>query len=173
MLAAIGLAITFGVVGVINMAHGELIMIGAYCTYVVQQIIPNNTYLSIILSIPIAFLFTGCVGILIERFVVKNLYGRPLETLLATFGISLILQQTVRSIFSPLNKTVYSPEWMSGITSIGGLELTNNRFIIIIFTLLVFLIVIYVLKRTTFGLQMRAVTQNRKMASARYKYKKN
>jgi len=166
LLAAIGLAITFGVVGVINMAHGELIMIGAYCTYVVQQIIPNNTSLSIILAIPIAFLFTGFVGIIIERLVVKNLYGRPLETLLATFGISLILQQVVRSIFSPLNKTVYSPEWMSGIISIGGLELTNNRFIIIIFTILVFMLVIYVLKKTLFGLQMRAVTQNRKMASA-------
>ena len=166
MLAAIGLAITFGVVGVINMAHGELIMIGAYCTYVVQQIIPNNTSLSIILAIPIAFLFTGFVGIIIERLVVKNLYGRPLETLLATFGISLILQQVVRSIFSPLNKTVYSPEWMSGIISIGGLELTNNRFIIIIFTILIFMLVIYVLKKTLFGLQMRAVTQNRKMASA-------
>jgi len=166
LLAAIGLAITFGVIGVINMAHGELIMIGAYCTYVVQQIIPNNSSLSILVSIPFAFLFTGIVGIVIERLVVKNLYGRPLETLLATFGISLILQQAVRTIFSPLNKTVYSPEWMSGITSIGGLELTNNRLIIIIFTIFVFLAVIYVLKRTVFGLHMRAVTQNRKMASA-------
>ena len=166
LLAAIGLAITFGVIGVINMAHGELIMIGAYCTYVVQQIIPNNSSLSILISIPAAFLFTGIVGIVIERLVVKNLYGRPLETLLATFGISLILQQAVRTIFSPLNKTVYSPEWMSGITSFGGLELTNNRLIIIIFTIFVFLAVIYVLKRTVFGLHMRAVTQNRKMASA-------
>ena len=166
LLAAIGLAITFGVVGVINMAHGELIMIGAYCTYVVQQIIPNNSSISILISIPIAFLFTGIVGILIERLIVKNLYGRPLETLLATFGLSLILQQTVRSIFSPLNRTVYSPEWMSGITTIGGLELTNNRLVIIIFTVLIFLIVIYILKKTFFGLQMRAVTQNRKMASA-------
>ncbi len=166
LLAAIGLAITFGVVGVINMAHGELIMLGAYCTYVVQQIIPNNTSLSIILSIPTAFIFTGIVGILIERLIVKNLYGRPLETLLATFGLSLILQQSVRSIFSPLNKTVYSPEWMSGVTSIGGLELTNNRLVIIIFTILIFLVVTYVLKNTVFGLQMRAVTQNRKMASA-------
>ncbi len=166
LLAAIGLAITFGVVGVINMAHGELIMIGAYCAYVVQQIIPNNISASIIISIPVAFVFTGFVGVLIERLIVKNLYGRPLETLLATFGLSLILQQTVRSIFSPLNKTVYSPEWMSGITRIGGLELTNNRIVIIIFTLIVFLTVVYILKKTLFGLQMRAVTQNRKMASA-------
>ena len=104
LLAAIGLAITFGVVGVINMAHGELIMLGAYCAYVVQQIIPNNSSISILIAIPTAFLFTGLVGILIERLVVKNLYGRPLETLLATFGISLILQQAVRTIFSPLNK---------------------------------------------------------------------
>ncbi len=166
LLAAIGLAITFGVVGVINMAHGELIMLGAYCAYVVQQIIPSNISASIIISIPVAFFFTGLIGILVERLIVKNLYGRPLETLLATFGLSLILQQIVRSIFSPLNKTVYSPEWMSGITRIGGLELTNNRLVIIIFTLLVFLIVIYILKKTIFGLQMRAVTQNRKMASA-------
>ena len=166
LLAAIGLAITFGVVGVINMAHGELIMIGAYSAYVVQQIIPNNISASIIISIPVAFIFTGFVGVLIERIIVKNLYGRPLETLLATFGLSLILQQTVRSIFSPLNKTVYSPEWMSGVTRIGGLELTNNRIVIIIFTLIVFLTVVYILKKTFFGLQMRAVTQNRKMASA-------
>ncbi|MDA9558937.1 urea ABC transporter permease subunit UrtB [Alphaproteobacteria bacterium] len=166
LLAAIGLAITFGVVGVINMAHGELIMLGAYCTYVVQQIIPNDTSLSIIIAVPVAFIFTGIVGILIERLIVKNLYGRPLETLLATFGLSLILQQLVRSIFSPLNKTVYSPEWMSGVSVIGGLELTNNRLVIIIFTLIVFLLVIYVLRKTVFGLHMRAVTQNRKMASA-------
>ena len=166
LLAAIGLAITFGVVGVINMAHGELIMLGAYCAYVVQQLIPNNISASIIISLPVAFVFTGFVGILIERLIVKNLYGRPLETLLATFGLSLILQQIVRSIFSPLNKTVYSPEWMSGITRIGGLELTNNRIVIIIFALLIFLIVIYILKKTIFGMQMRAVTQNRKMASA-------
>ncbi len=166
LLAAIGLAITFGVVGVINMAHGELIMLGAYCTYVIQQIIPNNNSISIIVSIPVAFIFTGIVGILIERLIVKNLYGRPLETLLATFGLSLILQQAVRSIFSPLNKTVYSPAWMSGVSSIRGLELTNNRLVIIIFSIIVFLIVIYIVKKTAFGLQMRAVTQNRKMASA-------
>ena len=166
LLAAIGLAITFGVVGVINMAHGELIMLGAYCAYVVQQIIPYNISASIIISIPVAFIFTGCVGIIIERIIVKNLYGRPLETLLATFGLSLILQQVVRSIFSPLNKTVYSPAWMSGISRLGGLEFTNNRLVIIIFSLIIFSIVIYILKKTTFGLQMRAVTQNRKMASS-------
>ena len=130
------------------MAHGELIMLGAYCAYVVQQIIPNNISASIIISLPVAFVFTGLVGILIERLIVKNLYGRPLETLLATFGLSLILQQIVRSIFSPLNKTVYSPEWMSGITRLGGLELTNNRILIIIFALFIFLIVIYILKKT-------------------------
>ena len=106
-VVAAKLAITFGVVGVINMAHGELIMLGAYCAYVVQQIIPNNISASIIISLPVAFVFTGLVGILIERLIVKNLYGRPLETLLATFGLSLILQQIVRSIFSPLNKTVH------------------------------------------------------------------
>ncbi len=167
LLSAIGLAITFGVVGVINMAHGELIMLGAYSTYVVQQIFPSNISLSLILSIPVAFIFTGLVGVIIERTVVKNLYGRPLETLLATFGISLILQQAVRSIFSPLNKTVYSPEWMTGVTNLSsGLAITNNRLIIIFFTLIVFFVVVLILKRTVFGLEVRAVTQNRKMASS-------
>lgn len=114
IITAIGLAITFGVMGVINMAHGELLMLGAYTTYVVQQLMPNHIGLSLLVAVPAAFLVSGFIGVLIERFVVRYLYGRPLETLLATFGVSLVLQQAVRSIFSPLNCKVQSPEWMSG-----------------------------------------------------------
>ena len=114
VLAAIGLAITFGVMGVINMAHGELMMLGAYTTWVVQQLMPNAIGASLFVAMPVAFLIAALVGIAIERGVVRFLYGRPLETLLATFGVSLVLQQAVRSIFSPLNRAVTTPEWMSG-----------------------------------------------------------
>ena len=167
LLAAIGLAITFGVMGVINMAHGELIMIGAYTTYVVQLLMPNYIDYSLFVAIPAAFIVAGLVGILIERGVIQFLYGRPLETLLATFGISLILQQLVRTIFSPLNRSVETPSWMSGALEINSvLSLTFNRLYIIIFSIIVFVMLLLLLKRTVFGLQMRAVTQNRKMARA-------
>ena len=167
VLAAIGLAITFGVMGVINMAHGELIMLGAYTTYVIQQALPELIGISILLAIPAAFIVSGLVGILIEKTVIRHLYGRALETLLATFGISLILQQAVRSIFSPLNRSVVTPEWMSGSLEINSvLSLTYNRLYIIIFCLLVFVILNIILKKTSLGLQVRAVTQNRAMARA-------
>jgi urea transport system permease protein len=166
-LSAIGLAITFGVMGVINMAHGELMMIGAYTTYVVQLIMPEQIGLSVIVAIPSAFIVSGLVGIAIERGVIRHLYGRPLETLLATFGVSLILQQTVRSIFSPLNRSVETPQWMSGAWQINDvLALTWNRLYIIIFCLLVFISLILVMKKTLLGLQVRAVSQNRSMARA-------
>ncbi|MDH5544150.1 MAG: urea ABC transporter permease subunit UrtB [Gammaproteobacteria bacterium] len=166
-LAAIGLAITFGVMGVINMAHGELIMIGAYTTFVVQQLMPNNIGLSIVVAIPAAFIVSGLVGIAIERGIIRHLYGRPLETLLATFGISLVLQQAVRSIFSPLNRTVETPQWMSGAWQINEvLALTWNRFYIILFCLAVFMALIAIMKKTPLGLQVRAVSQNRTMARA-------
>jgi len=166
-LSAIGLAITFGVMGVINMAHGELMMIGAYTTYVVQLIMPEQIGLSIIVAIPSAFIVSGLVGIAIERGVIRHLYGRPLETLLATFGVSLILQQTVRSIFSPLNRSVETPQWMSGAWQLNDvLALTWNRLYIIIFCLLVFIALILVMKKTLLGLQVRAVSQNRSMARA-------
>ncbi len=166
-LSAIGLAITFGVMGVINMAHGELMMIGAYTTYVVQLIMPEQIGLSIMVAIPSAFIVSGLVGIAIERGVIRHLYGRPLETLLATFGVSLILQQTVRSIFSPLNRSVETPQWMSGAWQINDvLALTWNRLYIIIFCLLVFIALILVMKKTLLGLQVRAVSQNRSMARA-------
>lgn len=167
VLAGIGLAITFGVMGVINMAHGELIMLGAYTTYVVQQLMPDSIGASILVSIPAAFIVAGLVGILMERTVIRHLYGRPLETLLATFGISLILQQAVRSVFSPLNRTVITPEWMSGTLEINSvLALTWNRLYIIVFCLIVFFALLAVMKKTSLGLQVRAVSQNRAMARA-------
>ncbi len=167
VLSAIGLAITFGVMGVINMAHGELMMIGAYTTYVIQQLMPNQLGLSIFLAIPAAFTLSALVGIAIERGIIRFLYGRPLETLLATFGVSLFLQQAVRSIFSPLNRSVATPEWMSGSWQINDfLSLTWNRFYILIFCLLVFVLLMQILKRTKLGLEVRAVAQNRRMAKA-------
>lgn len=167
LLAAIGLSITFGVMGVINMAHGELIMLGAYTTYVIQQVFPNHLEISVFLAIPAAFIFCGLVGILIERGVIQFLKGRPLETLLATFGISLILQQTVRTVFSPLNRQVSTPDWMSGALQINpGLAITYNRLYIIIFSLIVFTILLLVMKKTALGLYVRAVSQNRDMAKA-------
>ncbi len=167
LLAAVGLAVTFGVMGVINMAHGEMIMIGAYTTYVIQLVMPNLIEYSLFVAIPAAFLVAGAFGVILERTVIRHLYGRPLETLLATFGVSLILQQLVRSVFSPLNRSVTTPEWMSGSLQLNGLlSLTYNRLYIIVFSLLVLAGLVLLLKRTQFGLQMRAVTQNRAMASS-------
>ena len=167
LLAAIGLAITFGVMGVINMAHGELIMLGAYTTFVVQQIFPDGHEWSLLVALPAAFLVSAIVGIVIERGVIRFLYGRPLETLLATFGVSLILQQAVRVIFSPLNRSVVTPEWMSGALQINPIfSLTYNRLYIIVFALIVFFALQLVLKKTRLGLQVRAVSQNRGTARA-------
>jgi urea transport system permease protein len=167
VLAAAGLAITFGVMGVINMAHGELIMLGAYATWGVQQLMPNHLELSLLVAIPVAFLVSGAVGIVIERGVVGFLYGRPLETLLATFGVSLVLQQTVRTIFSPLNRAVATPDWMSGQLEINpALAINFNRLYIVVFSMAVFLALVAMLRFTTLGLQVRAVAQNRRMATA-------
>lgn len=167
LLAAIGLAITFGVMGVINMAHGEMIMLGAYTTYVVQLMMPNAIEYSLWVAIPLAFVVSGLVGVLIERGVIRHLHGRPLETLLATFGISLILQQLVRTVFSPLNRQVASPEWISGSLEINPiLSLTLNRLYILAFALLVFGLLLIVLRKTSLGLNVRAVSQNRDMAKA-------
>jgi len=166
-LAAIGLAITFGVMGVINMAHGELIMIGAYTTYVIQQLMPNYIGASILVAIPAAFIVSALVGIAIERGVIRFLYGRPLETLLATFGISLVLQQAVRSVFSPLNRSVATPEWMSGSLEINTLlSITYNRLYIFIFCIIIFIALYLIMKKTSLGLNVRAISQNRKMAQA-------
>ncbi len=167
LLAAIGLAITFGVMGVINMAHGELIMIGAYTTWFIQTLIPGALSTSILLAIPAAFVVAGLVGIAMERGVIQFLYGRPLETLLATFGISLILQQAVRTLFSPLNRPVSSPEWLSGSLNINPvLSLTWSRIYIFVFAIMVFVALILVMKKTSLGLKVRAVAQNRPMARA-------
>lgn len=167
LLAAVGLAITFGVMGVINMAHGEMIMLGAYTTYVVQLLMPSHIEYSLAVAVPAAFVVTALVGIAIERSVIRFLYGRPLETLLATFGISLVLQQLVRTIFSPLNKSVTTPQWLSGSWEVNGmLSLTYNRLYIILFALAVLASLITLLRKTPIGLQMRAVTQNRAMASS-------
>lgn len=167
VLIAMGLAITFGVMGVINMAHGELMMLGAYTTYLVQIAMPGHIGISILAAIPAAFIVAGLTGVLLERTVIRFLYGRPLETLLATFGVSLILQQSVRSIFSALNRSVVTPDWMSGSLRINdALAITYNRLYIVIFTLLVFALIMLVLKRTRLGLDIRAVSQNRAMAKA-------
>jgi urea transport system permease protein len=167
MLAGIGLAITFGVMGVINMAHGELMMIGAYSVYVVQQLMPNHMGSSILVAIPVAFLAAGLVGVAIERGIVRFLHGRPLETLLATFGVSLILQQLVRDIFSPNNRPVELPSWMAGSLRLNDvLSFTYSRIYIILFAALVFVLLMLLLKRTNLGLHVRAVSQNRAMARA-------
>jgi urea transport system permease protein len=170
LLAAIGLAITFGVMGVINMAHGEMVMLGAYTTFVVQEVIrtsyPGLFDYSLLIAMPLAFLVAGLVGIAIERGVIRFLYGRPLETLLATWGISLILQQAVRTAFGPTNREVGNPSWMSGAFEVGQLTITYNRLWIVAFTLAVFAILLLMLRYTSLGLEMRAVTQNRRMAAS-------
>ena len=170
LLAATGLAITFGVMGVINMAHGEMVMIGAYVTFVVQEAIrshaPGLFGASLFIAIPLAFLVSGAIGVLIERGLIRFLYGRPLETLLATFGLSLVLQQAVRSIFGPTNREVGTPAWMSGAGRVGQLTLTYNRVAIIVFAAAVLFGLMAVLRFTPLGLRMRAVTQNRRMAAA-------
>ncbi len=170
LLAAIGLALTFGVMGIINMAHGEMVMLGAYTTFVVQEWIrahdPGLFDWSLVIAIPLAFLVAGAAGLAIERLVIRFLYGRPLETLLATWGVSLILQQTVRTIFGANNREVGAPAWMAGSFEIGGLSITSGRMWIIVFTIGVFLALQLVLRATPFGLRIRAVTQNRRMAAS-------
>ncbi|MCW5752379.1 MAG: urea ABC transporter permease subunit UrtB, partial [Alphaproteobacteria bacterium] len=168
LLAAIGLAITFGVMGVINMAHGEMVMIGAYTTFVVQEVIrahmPALADYSLAMALPLAFAVSGLLGIAVERGIIRYLYGRPLETLLATWGLSLVLQQAIRSAFGPTNKEVANPSWMSGAFEIGHLAINWNRLWIVLFALSLFALLMTLLRRSAFGLQMRAVTQNRAMA---------
>ena len=182
LLAAIGLAITFGVMGVINMAHGEMVMIGAYVTFAVQESIRTRFIelgiaqiplpfdipldLALPIAIPIAFIVTALIGILIERSIIRFLYGRPLETLLATWGLSLVLQQAVRTMFGPTNREVSNPSWMSGAFEIGQITITYNRLWILCFTLAVFALLLAMLRYTALGLEMRAVTQNRRMAAS-------
>jgi len=171
LLAALGLAITYGLMGVINMAHGELIMIGAYATYLVQALFQRwlpeawfGAYL--VVAVPVAFVASALVGAVLERCVIRFLYGRPLETLLATFGISLVLQQAVRSLFGAQNVGVENPAWMSGgVALLPNLTLPYNRIAIIVFALAVLGAVAFLIARTRLGLFVRGVTQNRAMAS--------
>ncbi|HVR48490.1 MAG TPA: urea ABC transporter permease subunit UrtB, partial [Pseudorhodoferax sp.] len=170
LLVALGLAITYGLMGVINMAHGELMMIGAYATYVVQGLfqkyLPGAFDAYLIAAIPAAFLASALVGAILERGVIRFLYGRPLETLLATWGISLVLMQLVRSTFGAQNVAVESPSWMSGgVQLLPNLALPWNRVLIIVFALLVLGAVAWLIGRTRLGLFVRGVTQNRPIAS--------
>ncbi len=170
LLAALGLAITFGLMGIINMAHGEMLMIGAYATYVVQilfkQYWPAAFDGYLLAAVPASFITAALVGMALERSVIRHLYGRPLETLLATWGISLLLIQTVRVMFGAQNVAVDNPSWMSGAWAVmPGLVLPYNRIVIILFALFVVVLVWVLLNRTRLGLYVRAVTQNRGMAA--------
>jgi urea transport system permease protein len=170
LLAALGLAVTYGLMGVINMAQGEFIMLGAYATYVMQGLFeryaPGALHYSLIAAVPFSFIVAGSIGMLVERTIIRRLYGRPLETLLATWGISLVLIQAVRSLFGPQNVQVDNPPWMSGgLHVVANLMLPYNRMVIIGFTVLVLLSMWLLIARTRLGLFVRAVTQNRAMAS--------
>ncbi len=170
LLAALGLAITYGLIGVINMAHGEFLMIGAYATYVVQSLFrayaPGAFDWYLPAALPASFLAAAVVGFVLERLVLRHLYGRPLETLLATFGVSLLLMQAVRTLFGAQNVEVANPAWMSGgIEWMPGLVIPYNRIVIILFALAVVAVAWAVLNRTRLGLFVRATTQNRTMAA--------
>jgi urea transport system permease protein len=170
LLCALGLAITFGLLRVINMAHGELLMIGAYSTYAVQKFFaayfPAQQDLYLIVAVPVAFIVTAAIGMILERSVIRFLYGRPLETLLATWGISLILIQTVRLIFGAQNVAVANPSYLAGgIEVMPGFVLTYSRLAVIVFSSAVTAFVWFVLQKTPLGLHVRAVTQNRQMAA--------
>jgi len=170
LLCALGLAITYGLIGVINMAHGEFLMVGAYATYVVQgffrQYVPGYLDWYLLFALPVAFLAAALVGVLIERTVIKFLYGRPLETLLATFGVSLLMIQMTRTIFGAQNVEVANPTWMSGAMKVlPNLVVPYNRIIIFCFAIAVVIVTWLVLNKTRLGLFVRAVTQNRTMAA--------
>ena len=170
LLVALGLAITYGLMGVINMAHGELMMVGAYATYVVQGLfrtwLPGWFDWYLVAAVPVAFLASALVGAVLERGVIRFLYGRPLETLLATWGISLVLMQLVRTIFGAQNVAVENPSWMSGgVAVLGNLQLPLNRLVIVGFAIAVLLGMAFLVARTRLGLFVRGVTQNRSIAS--------
>ncbi len=170
LLAALGLAVTFGVMGVINMAHGEFVMLGAYTTFLVQQVlrdIPALAPWSLPLSVPAAFLVAGLAGLLMERGLIRHLYGRPLETLLLTFGVGMMIQQAVRLAFGAQNREVISPPWMQGTILLPfDIPVTANRMWILLFSLAIFVLIVAAIRFTRFGLEMRAVTQRRPIAAA-------
>jgi urea transport system permease protein len=170
LFAALGLAITFGVMGVINMAHGEMLTIGAYATFMTQVFfqkhLPGLLPYYLFAAIPFAFVLATAVGVLLERSVIRHLYGRPLETLLATWGISLVIIQVIRLMFGAANVAVANPGWLAGGTEvISGITVPYNRIGVIVFVILAATFVWYLLQRTSLGLQVRAVTQNRNMAA--------
>jgi urea transport system permease protein len=169
LLAALGLAVTFGVMGVINMAHGEMVMLGAYATVMVQEACRGIPWLapwSLPLAVPAAFILTAAIGAALERGLIRHLYGRPLETLLLTFGVGMVIQQAVRLIFGAQNREVVSPAWMQGTLLLpGGISVTQNRLWIIVFSIVVLLLTLAAIRLTRFGLEMRAVVQNRRIAS--------
>jgi urea transport system permease protein len=170
LLVALGLAITYGLMGVINMAHGELMMIGAYATYLVQaafqKFLPGLFDWYLLAALPVAFMSAALMGAALERSVIRFLYGRPLETLLATWGISLMLQQLVRSIFGAQNVSVENPIWMSGgVQVLGNLSLPYNRLVITFFAVAVLLGMTWLITKTRLGLFVRGVTQNRPIAA--------
>ena len=165
-LAAIGLAVTFGVMGVINMAHGEFIMMGAYTGYVVQQFITDHT-ISIIVAIPLAFLVTFSAGVIMERLIIRWLYKRPLETLLATFGISIALQQLAKNVFGTQARPLTSPQWLDGAFVLNDIvSISYIRIAIFVLAILFLVIFLFIITRTRLGLETRAVTQNPKMAAS-------
>src|SRR4051794_22241440 len=167
LMVSLGLALAFGLMGVINMAHGEFIMIGAYMAYVFQSVLAPylggvELGLWFLLAIPAAFLFAGLLGALMEMTLIRRLYGRPLDTLLATWGVALILQQAARSIFGAPNVNVSSPEWLTGGFDIGaGVLLPYKRIFIIGLVIVIVAIVYLYLQRTASGRRLRAVMQNR------------
>ena len=170
LLAALGLAITFGLMGIINMAHGEMLMLGAYATFLVQNLfreyLPGIFDWYLVIAIPVSFIVSAIIGIILERTIIRHLYGRPLETLLATWGISLILIQSVRLLFGAQNVKVANPSYLSGgIEVFHGVVLPYNRIAIIMFVVFVVISIWMLLQKTSLGLQVRAVTQNREMAS--------
>ena len=165
-LAAIGLAITFGVMGVINMAHGEFIMMGAYTGYVVQQMVPNHT-VSILMAVPLAFAVTFAAGVAMERLVIRWLYNRPLETLLATFGISIALQQLAKNIFGTQARPLTAPGWLDGAWVLNDVvSISYIRIAIFVLALIFLGVFLFIMRRTRLGLETRAVTQNRSMAAS-------
>jgi urea transport system permease protein len=168
LLVALGLAVTFGLMGVINMAHGEFVMIGAYMTYIVQEVFASvfgrGGSIYYLLAIPFAFVTAFLLGCVLEKLIISRLYGRKMDSLLATFGISLILQQAARSIFGSQGVNVNAPDFLKKGITIGSYTFAYNRIFIILLALACLAVVCLIMNKTTFGAQMRATMQNRQMA---------
>ncbi len=166
LMVAIGLSITFGIMGVINFAHGEFLMMGAYTTYVLQKVIPANTGVAFLLALPLAFVVTALIGSLLEKSLIRYLYGRPYEGMLATWGLSLILQQAARSVFGANNVEVSTPTWLQGgVELMQGTQLPYNRLFILAVAVLAMTGMYLYVNRSSQGRRMRAVMQNRGMAA--------